>query len=140
MDDAREPLFEFLLDEVDLLDGVEAPDFDGFALGVRSPRGVHDVDDGVRVRQLVEELIAEAAALVRAGDESGYVDEFDGDVTDAVLAVAAALVAVEAGTAGASVRDAAVRVDGREGVVRHVDLGERRGRVERRFAGVRLAG
>lgn len=37
------------------------------------------MDEGVGVPQVVEELVAQPLALVRAGDEAGYVEELDGD-------------------------------------------------------------
>jgi len=76
------------------------------------------------------------------GDEPGDVEEFDRDVPDAVVTavVTTPLLAVYTGTAGTDGRHAAIRVDSSKRVVGDVDVGHRRGGVERRLAGVRLAG
>ena len=110
-------------------------------LNVGAAGGVHDVDDGVGVGQLVQKLVAQSAALVGTGDESGHVEEFDGDVSLALVAVlvAASLLAFETGAVGPGVTDAPVRVDGREGVVGHVHVGHRGGLVKGGLARVGLA-
>ncbi|CDK39810.1 hypothetical protein BN903_49 [Halorubrum sp. AJ67] len=118
-----------------------APDLDRLPLGVRRAGGVDDVHHHVRVRQFVEELVAEALPLVCARDEPGHVEQFDRDVPFPVAAVlrAAALLAVETRAARPHVGHPAVGVDGRERVVRDVDVGLRGGGVEGGLAGVRLA-
>lgn len=44
------------------------------------------MDEGVGVAEVVEEFVTEAFAFVRAGDETGYVKELDGDGAAAVVA------------------------------------------------------
>jgi len=107
-----------------------------------APARVHDVHDDVRVREFVEELVAEAAALVSSRHESSHVQQFNGNVALPVVAVLvpAALLAGETRALRAGVGDAAVRVDRGERVVRDVHLRASRRGVERGLAGVWLPG
>jgi len=120
--------------------GVVAAFLDGFALGVGTARSVEDVQNRIRVGEFVQELVAQPPALVGTGDESGDIEQFDRDVARAVetAVVAAPLVEIETGTLRADGGDPAVGVDGRKGVVGHVDVGQRGGRVEGRLARVRF--
>jgi len=70
---------------------------------------------------------------VSAGNEPGNVEQLDRNVAFPVAAAvrAAALLAVETGALGPDVSHPAVGVDGRERVVRDIDVGHRRGGVER---------
>lgn len=54
------------------------------ALGVGGAADINDVNEGVGVAEIVEELIAQALALVGAGDEAGNVEKLDGDAALAV--------------------------------------------------------
>lgn len=95
-----------------------------FALGVHCARGVDDVYQGVGVAEIVEELVAQAAALVGAGDEAGHVEELDGHGAPAVDAGAVVgFAAVRDMVAGAGavdleVADCSLGVDGGEAVAR----------------------
>ena len=53
-------------------------------LGVCCARSVNDMYQSVGVSQVVEKLVAQSFALVCAGDETGYVEQFDGHTTLAV--------------------------------------------------------
>lgn len=107
--------------------GAQPGDVDGrvvaarlLAVGVDGARGVDDVDEGVGVAQVVEELVAQAAALVRAGDQPGDIEELDGDGAPAADACAVVgLAAVRDAEAGAravdlDVADGPLGVDGGE--------------------------
>ena len=123
-----------------VVDAAGATDEEGEPVEVGEHDPVEDVEDGVGVGEFVEELVAEAAALVGAGHEACDVVQFQGDVTLAVLAVVAvtAAVAVETGAARPGVAHPAVRVDGGERVVADLHVGHRGRGVEGGLAGVWL--
>ena len=65
---------ELGLDDLDVGDRV---DLAGDVDDVLVVEAAHDVDDRVGLADVGEELVAEAFALRRAGDEAGDVDELD---------------------------------------------------------------
>ena len=66
-------------DDLDVADRVErAHGVDGVII----LEAADDMDDGVDLADVGQELVAEAVALAGAGDESGDVDEFDGGRDD----------------------------------------------------------
>lgn len=93
------------------------------SLGVCCTRSVNDMYQGVGVSQIVKELVAQSFALVRSGDETGYVEKFDGDTALAVHAgtvVGLAPIANPVARAGAvylEVADRSLGVNGGETVV-----------------------
>src|SRR6266571_5320032 len=64
LQDAEDPVREFLLEEANVLRGVVGPVLHGVALEVRPTARIHDVDERGRLSKVVEELVPEAAALV----------------------------------------------------------------------------
>ncbi len=56
------------------------------ALGVGGAGHVHDVDQRVGVSQVVEELVAQPLALVRARDQAGDVKQLDGHASSPIVA------------------------------------------------------
>lgn len=90
------------------------------ALSVGGAADVDDVDEGVGVAQVVEELVAQTLALVGAGNEAGDVEQLDGDAAlavdaGAVVGAAAIRDAVAcAGTVDLEIAYRALRVDGGE--------------------------
>lgn len=87
------------------------------ALGVRRPRHVHHVDQRVGVPQVVEELVAQPLALVRARHQPGHVQQLDGHAAPpvdarAVVGLAALREAVaRAGAVDLEVADGSLWVD-----------------------------
>jgi len=118
-----------------------APRLDRFTFLVGPAGGVDHVQDYVGGGEFVEKLVAQATALVGTRDQTGHVEQFHGDVALAcpTVLVATALFPGETRTLRPDVAHPPVRVDGRKGVVSHVDVGLGRGLVERRLAGVWLA-
>ena len=70
-----DPLDDLAPQPGDILRGVVAAGV--LALGVCPPARVYDMDEGVGVAQIVQELISEALALMGAGDQTGDIKEFD---------------------------------------------------------------
>ncbi len=129
--DPRDPVCQFLLEEPDILQGVVAPRLDGIALEVSPARRIDHVQERLRLAQAVQELVAQASALVGLGDETCYIEEFDGDearafLTGRVVRTADA-VEIDVGALPPHVPDAPVRLDRREGIVRNLGRGHRRG-------------
>ncbi len=89
-------------------------------LSVRRTRHVHHVDQRVGVPQVVQELVAQPLALVRAGDEPGHVEQLDGHAAPAVVTGAVVGLApvghamARAGAVDLEVADGALGVDGGE--------------------------
>ena len=114
---------ELGVDDVDVVDRIDAArDVDDVVV----VEAAHDVGDGVALADVREELVAEAFALARAGDEARDVDEFDGGGHDAF--------GLDDFGEGLQARighfnDAHVRLDGAEGIVLRRDAGLRQ-RVE----------
>jgi len=79
------PHVEFVFEEVDVLAWVVV--FGGFAFEVGRPREVDDVDQHVGLVEIREELVAQATALVCAGDETGHVDQSHRHEASALLTV-----------------------------------------------------
>ena len=108
---------EFGDDGLDVGDGVDAA-VDVDDVGV--VEAADDVDDGVGLADVGEELVAEAFAFAGASDEAGDVDEFD----DGGLDLLGLDDFSELGEAGVrDFYDADVGLDGAEGVVGSFDAG-----------------
>lgn len=58
----------------------------GFPFCICSARHVYDMNERIRVSEVVEELVAETFALVCTGYETGYVEKFNWDATLAIYA------------------------------------------------------
>jgi len=74
------------------------------------------MDDGIRLAQVVEELIAETTPLVRIRDESGNVDQRDRDEPDTVMACPAREVQLAAGAGCTDICDPDVGINRGDGI------------------------
>lgn len=89
-------------------------------LRISGATDVDDVDEGVGVAQVVEELVAQTFALVGAGDKTGDVEQLDGDAALAVVtgtvvgAASVGNIMAGAGAVDLQVAYGALRVDGGE--------------------------
>src|SRR6266581_947326 len=133
---------ELVLQEPHIVERVVGPDKDGVPFEVRPARRVDHMDEGARLSEVVQELVAEAPALVGFGHEPRDVEELDGNQARAVLARRVVRLArssdFDVRARLAHVRDASIRVDRREGVVCDLHRRQRRRREERRLADVRF--
>ena len=135
-ENAVHPHRELVLEELDVLYRVARSDTDRVPLGVRPAAGIDDLEDRVRLPEVVEELVPKPPPLVRLGHEARHVDQPDGDEPDPVEAVPARDVHLPAGAGGPDVCDAVVGVDRRERIVGDLYLGQGRRPEKRRFAAV----
>ena len=121
LDDLPHPALDLPPEEQDVLGGVVGADVHGVAFDVRGPADVHDVDQGVRLPEVVEELVSQTLALPCVGDKSRDVQELHGDHPGAVHAQGVVRGAgdteLPAGAGGADVGDALVGLDGCEWIV-----------------------
>ncbi len=108
---------QFGLDDFDVVDRA---DLAGHVDDVRVFEAAHDVDDGVRLADVRQELVAQALALRRAGHEARDVDELD-DGLDDTLRLDDGRQLVDARIR--HLDDADVRLDGAERVVFSRDAG-----------------
>jgi hypothetical protein len=83
---AEDPVDDFGAEPDDVLGWVVAAG--GFTFGVGGAADVDDVDQGIGVSEIVEEAVSQAFALMGAGNETCYVEEFDWDAADALLTCA----------------------------------------------------
>ncbi len=100
---------------------------------VRVVEAAHDVDDGVGLADVRQELVAQPLALRRAGDEARDVDELDGR-REGLLASGEGREAVQPRVRHAD--DAHVGLDGAERVVGRLGARVREGVEERGLADV----
>jgi hypothetical protein len=89
---------------------------------------------------MVEELVTQPLSLMRVGDKPGYIDEIHRNEPVAVHAVFAFDRQVGTGTFLPHVRDAEVRVYGRERVVGYLGIRHGRSFKECRFPAIGLSG
>lgn len=98
--------------------GVVAPGV--LTLRIGGAADVNNVDEGVGVAEVVEELVAQTFALVGAGDKTGDIQQLDGDTALAVVtgtivgAASVGNIMAGAGAVDLQVAYGALRVDGGE--------------------------
>src|SRR5437867_2592984 len=138
----RDPVRELVLEELHVLQGVVRSGGHRVALEVRPSTGINNVDQRVRLPEVVEELVPQPTPLVCFWNQTGDIEELDGNEPRASLA---RCVVGLAGTAEldvraslADIRDSSVRVDRGEGIVRDRDGGECCRSEEGRLADVRF--
>jgi len=140
--DALYPLIDLPLKEDDVLHRIVASRPHGVALRVRGAAGVDDVDEGVGLPQVVQELVAQPFAQMGVGDEAGHVQELDRHQPDPVLAGGVPGLAfdieVQVRAPGTYEAHALVGLDGGERIVCDLGRGHRGRREECGLAHVGL--
>jgi hypothetical protein len=55
---------------------------------IGGPAHIHDMDESIRMAQVVQKLVTQSASLMRSWNQTSHVQEFDGDGTAAFHATA----------------------------------------------------
>src|SRR2546425_6579500 len=125
-----------------LHDALPISRWDRIALEVRATGCIHDMDEGVRLAQVIKELVAQAAALVGLRNEPRDIEQFHGDEPRASPARSVVRLAgnPELGvrTRLAHVGHTAVRFDRGERIIRNLNRNERRRSEESRLPHIRF--
>ena len=66
-------------EERDVFRRIEFPDLSGDPFDIRAAADVHDVDQRIRLPQVIQEFVSQTFALPGVGDQTCYVEEVDGD-------------------------------------------------------------
>jgi hypothetical protein len=81
------------------------------------------MQDGIRLPQVIEELVPESSAFVGIRDKTGDIDQVYGHETVSIPALTADQAELMARAAGSDVGNPEVRIDGGKRVVRYLGVG-----------------